>query len=140
MLPLLSPLPPSPALRFLDAHLPKLKQVVQGTVPSYVLRGILGCAPVFFFQCVAFSTPAIFPRYRPPHRRIDADTSHVASPSDRSMSRRSTLRRSPTDTRSESRHFQQWVSNDACDFCLVYLAFGYPLRLLPRYRIPDVAI
>ena len=51
MLPLLSPLPPSPALRLLDAHLPKLKLVVQRTVPSYVLHGILGCAPVFFSAC-----------------------------------------------------------------------------------------
>jgi hypothetical protein len=48
MLPLLSQLPPSLALRWLDAHLPKLTLVVQRTVPSYVLRGILGCAPVFF--------------------------------------------------------------------------------------------
>ena len=59
MLPLLRPLPPSPALCLLDAHLPKLKLVVQRTVPSYVLRGIIGCAPVFF-QCVAFSTRSIF--------------------------------------------------------------------------------
>jgi hypothetical protein len=34
MLPLLSQLSPSPALRFLDAHLPKLKQVVHRTVAT----------------------------------------------------------------------------------------------------------
>ena len=61
MLPLLSPLPPSPALHLPDAHLPKLKQVVQRTVPSYVLRGILGCAPVFFFSVSLSALLRFFP-------------------------------------------------------------------------------